>query len=71
MPCSSNHRPIITHGRSVGRFAGSVILFVPTRGYRPGLPAAAPGRGLFSSAHGSAVRKINTCERKREELLSP
>ena len=37
----------------------------------PGLLAAAPGRGLFSSAHGSAVRKINTCERKRAELLSP
>ncbi len=36
----------------------------------PGLLAAAPGRGLFSSAHGSAVRKINTCERERAEFFS-
>ena len=68
MPCSSNHRPIITQGRSVGRFAGSIILFVPTRGcariarFNPGLLATAPYRGLFNSAHGSAARKPNICE---------
>ena len=71
MPYSYNLAIIITHGFSVGRCAGSVIFFTHTRGSRPRLLAAAPSRGLFSSAHGSAVRKINTCERKRAELLSP
>ena len=68
MPCSSNHRPIITQGRSVGRFAGSVNLFAPTRGcariarFNPGLLATAHYRGLFNSARGSTARRLHLCE---------
>ena len=71
MPYSYNHSPHHHTWLFCRPLRGLRYPFYTHPGLTPRALAAAPGRGLFSSAHGSAVRRINTCERKREELLSP
>ena len=60
MPCSSNHRPIITQGFSVGRYAGSIILFAPTRGCLAdgSLPRLGVGRSPKTEPRATGYRPL-------------